>query len=284
MEKVTENVYTVTTKRGSNPGMVFTKEGTVFLDTSQLITTLLEMRALALERGPIRYLINLESHIDHIFGNHWFAGECPVIGHENLKKVFWKNPNYDCYDYSVDVIRRQDPEGLKYMPSREKYVINGPTITFTDKMTLQSGDHHFELYYTPGHSDANICVLVPEERVLFTADTVFAHCQTWLQVGNPFRWVQSLQFLKSLDFDIIVPGHGPVVEKRYLDVQISFIFEWVTAVALGVAKGWTLEECQERISFADRFPVDIGQEEMMPVIQKKNVKCVYDLLTATRIE
>lgn len=279
MEKVTDNVYTITTERGANPGIVFTKEGAVFVDTAQLLTTLLRMRKFALERGPIRYLINLESHIDHIFGNHWFAGECPVIGHENLKKVFWKNPNYDCYDYSVDVLTRQDPEGLKFMPSKEDFIVNGPSITFSERMELRLGDHHFQLFHTPGHTDSNICLLVPEERVLFTADTVFAYCQTWLQVGNPLQWLETLNFLKTLDFDRIVPGHGPVVGKDYLDVQIAFIYEWITSVAQGIAKGWTLMECQERISFADRYPVDTGQEEMMPVIQEKNVKCLYNLLS-----
>ena len=61
--------------------MVLTDEGSVFIDTAQWISTLLEMRKFALEKGPIRYLINTESHIDHIFGNHWFAGESLVIGH-----------------------------------------------------------------------------------------------------------------------------------------------------------------------------------------------------------
>ena len=85
MQQITKNVFTETEIRGCNPSIVFTSEGAVFIDTAQWITNLLEMRKFALERGPIKYLINTESHIDHIFGNHWFAGESLVIGHENLK-------------------------------------------------------------------------------------------------------------------------------------------------------------------------------------------------------
>ena len=92
MQQITKNVFTETEIRGCNPSIVFTSEGAVFIDTAQWITNLLEMRKFALERGPIKYLINTESHIDHIFGNHWFAGESLVIGHENLKKSFWKIP------------------------------------------------------------------------------------------------------------------------------------------------------------------------------------------------
>lgn len=278
MQEVTKNVYTITNIRGSNPSIIFTKEGEVFIDTAQLLTPLLAMRKFALERGPIRYLINTEAHTDHIFGNHWFAGECPVIGHENLPRVFWKNPLYDCYDFSVDVLKRQDPEGLKFMPARKDYIINGPSITFSERMAFALGDHHFELYYTPGHTDCNISVLVPEERILFVGDTIFAYCQTWLQVGDPFEWLRSLEFLKTLDFDTIVPGHGPLVEKSYIDIQRAVIYEWISAVAVGISKGWSLEDCKKNISFADRCPVDIGQEERMEFVQTRNVECVYNML------
>ena len=80
MEQVTSNIYTETKIRGCNPSIVFTSEGSVFVDTAQLLSKLLEMRKFALERGPIRYLINTEAHIDHIFGNHWFAGEAITVG------------------------------------------------------------------------------------------------------------------------------------------------------------------------------------------------------------
>ena len=50
MEQVTANIYTETKIRGCNPSIVFTKEGSVFIDTAQLLSKLLEMRKFALER------------------------------------------------------------------------------------------------------------------------------------------------------------------------------------------------------------------------------------------
>lgn len=281
MEQITKNVFTETKIRGCNPSIVFTSEGAVFIDTAQLITYLLEMRNFALERGPIKYLINTESHIDHIFGNHWFVKECPVIGHENMHKTFWKIPeafNMDTYDYSLDIIRRQDPKGLPLMPSKNEYIINAPSITFNDRMTFKLGLHTFELYYTPGHSDANISVFVPEEKTLFVGDTVFSHCQIWLHSCDPDALFDSLRFLSTLDADYIVPGHGSVVTKEYLFEQMAFMHEWIQAVAAGLAKGWSKEECVQRISFADRCPVDIGQEDCMEYIQRMNVRVIYDYL------
>nr|WP_273702424.1 MBL fold metallo-hydrolase [Tepidanaerobacter syntrophicus] len=247
-----------------------------------MITPLLEMRNFALKHGKIKALINTESHIDHIFGNHWFAGECPVIGHEKLSNTFWKIPeafNMSTYDYSLDIIKRQDPEGLPFMPKKEDYIINPPSITFSDKMTFKSGNHTFKLHYTPGHSDANISIFVPEERVVFVGDTVFSNCQIWFHTCDPDALLSSLRFLSTLDVDYIIPGHGPVVDKTYLKYQAGFIYEWLSAVAYGIAKGWSKEECIKNISFADRCPVDIGQEDAMEYVQSANVSVIYDYLT-----
>jgi cyclase len=280
MEKLTPNVYVETKIRGCNPGIVFTSEGSVFIDTAQWLSTLLEMREFALEKGPIKYLINTEGHIDHIFGNHWFAGESIVIGHEKLDELFWTVADEkDCYDYSVDVLERQDKEALHLMPSREDYIVNRPQITFSDRMTLKLGDHTFELYHTPGHSTSQICVYVPEEKVAFVGDTLFVDCQTWLHSADIDELLETLDFLETLDVDWIVPGHGPVVTKDYIKVQRSIIYEWIAAVASGIQKGWSLDECIANISFADRWPVDIGQAESMEYIQRTNVVKCYNYLT-----
>lgn len=276
MEKITENVYTNTKIRGCNPSIVFTSEGAVFIDNAQWISTLLEMIDFAKKKGPIKYLINTEPHIDHIFGNHWFAGVCPVVGHEKIKDSFFLVPGeMDGYDYSVDVITRQDKEFLKFMPSREEYIVNMPQITFNDRMSLKVGDHTFNLYHTPGHADSQIAVHVPEERVVFVGDTIFSECQTWLHSADIDDLINSLHFLKTLDVDYIIPGHGPVVTKAYIDVQLSVIYKWIAAVADGISKGWSQDECIRNIKF-EQLPVDVGQDEMMEYIQTRNVIKCYD--------
>ena len=275
MEKLTQNVYTETKIRGCNPSIVFTKEGSVFIDTAQWLTNLLDMIKFAEEKGPIKYLINTEPHIDHIFGNHWFAGKCPVIAHESIDKDFFLVPGeMDGYDYSVDVLKRQDKKGLELMPSKEDYIVNKPQITFSKDMTFSLGEHTFNLYHTPGHADSQIAVHVPEERTVFVGDTVFSDCQMWLHSANIDELINSLKFIYSLDVDHIVPGHGPVVKKSYIMNQLAYIYEWINAVANGIEKGWSQEECIERISFEERCPVDIGQDEMMEYIQRTHViKC-----------
>ena len=184
----------------------------------------------------------------------------------------------DPYEYSLDIIQRQDPEGLPLMPSPKDYVVNKPTITFNSRLNLRVGEHIFELYHTPGHTKAQIAVYVPGEKVAIVGDTIFSECQTWFHGADPDAWLSSLDFLKTLDVDLIIPGHGPVVSKDYLAKQSAFIREWVTTVAVGIARGWSKEECIKRISFLDRFPVDIGQESSGPMIQEKAVDRIFNFL------
>jgi len=279
MEQVTSKVYAETKIRGCNPAFVVSERGVVFIDTPQWISAILSMRKEAETHGAVKYLINTEGHIDHIFGNHWFS-DVDIIGHEKLDELFWTVAgDVPCYEYSVDVIERQDKESLPLMPSKEDYIVAKPNIKVGDKLILKMGDLCFEIYHTPGHSTSQLAVLVPEEGVLFTGDTIFSGCQTWLHSAEIGPLLNTLSFIESLDYGYIVPGHGPVVGKDYIKEQRAFIYEWIFAVAKGMQEGWTLEECQERISFADRYPVDIGQDEMMQYIQETNVARCYKYLT-----
>ncbi len=279
MQRVTENVYAATDIRGCDPGYVLTKDGAVVIDTPQLPTKAVAMRETLLKKGPIRYLINTEHHIDHIFGNSFFAGLCPVVSHEDVLKNFGVVSSGTTYSYSVEVVKKDDPEGMALMPAEKDFRLNPPTILFNDRLTLRVGDHTFELFHTPGHTPGQIAVYVPQERVVFVGDTIFCECQSWFHAADPDAWLWSLDFLKTLDVDYIIPGHGPVCKKDYIPKQSAFIREWVTAVAVGMAKGWSLQECLKRISFLDRFPVDIGQEDAGPMIQQKAVERIYNFLS-----
>ncbi|MHB8072698.1 MBL fold metallo-hydrolase [Desulfosporosinus fructosivorans] len=278
MQQITKKVFAATNYRGCDPGYVATSEGIVLIDTPQLISKILELKEEIKDKGPVRMLIHTEHHIDHIFGNHWFQG-IPVVAHREIAPVFWNVPAWDSYDYSLDVITRQDSACLQFMPSKEEYVVNKPNIIFDDRLSIEVGDTQFELYHTPGHTKGQTAVYIPSEKVVFTGDTIFSGCQTWLQECDADVWLKSLEFLYSLDIEYIVPGHGPVVKKDYILKQSNFIREWMASVATGMSKGWSKEECVERISFLDRCPVDIGQEESGPMIQQMNVRNIFDYLS-----
>lgn len=283
MQRVTENVFTNTKLRGCNPSYVVTSDGVVIIDTPQLPTRAVAMREEAERHGEIRYLINTEHHVDHIFGNYFFRGAGTVIHHQGVYDNFMVvTPDLDPYAYALEALPTDDPDGEDLVPERDLYYEdpNKGDIVFEGDVTLHVGDHTFELIHTPGHTPGQIAVHVPEERVVFTGDTIFSECQTWLMTSDIDQWLRALDRIGELDVDIVVPGHGPVTDKSYLVVQRAMLLEWEAAVASAVASGWTREETIEKVHFRDRYPVDVGQQYMMDHIQTLNAASLYDKLTA----
>jgi cyclase len=245
------------------------------------------MKEEAEKYGPIRYIINTEHHIDHIFGNYFFNGAGIVISHIEVYNNFMEvTPALNPYHYAKEAIPTDDPEGEALFPDEEAYFKdpNKPTITFEGELIVRVGGHTFELTSTPGHTPGQIAVYIPEERVAFVGDTIFNQCQTWHMESDLNQWLKSLDLLKTLDVDYIIPGHGPVCTKKEIDVQKAFLYEWISAVARGIANGWSKEECVSRINFLDRFPVDIGQGYMADFVNSNNVATLYEKLVASKNE
>jgi cyclase len=281
MEKVTEGIFAETKLRGCNPGYVVTSGGVVVIDTPQLPTYAIKMREEAEKHGQILYLINTEQHVDHIFGNYFFRGAGTVISHIEVYNEFMTvSPEINPYEYAKEALPTDDPDGESLFPDEKEYFanMNKPAITFTGNMILRVGDTTFELISTPGHTPGQIAVYIPEKKVMFTGDTIFNGVQTWLYASNVEQWIDSLKLLKTLDVDFIVPGHGPVCAKREIDVQISFLYEWLAAVSVCISKGMSKKECVQSIVFQDRFSVDIGQEYMLEHVIENNVSALYDKL------
>ena len=284
IEQITPNVYTFTGIRGCDPSMVMTSEGAVFIDTAQWITQLEQMIEFAKEKcGGVKYLINTESHIDHVFGNPYLkkAG-ATIIAHEKVLDSYYKIPpafNMTTYEYNLDLLKRQDPtQTAKLLPEGEEE-IGKPDITFSDRMTLKVGDHTFEIFDTTGHSPEQACVYCPEERVVFVGDNIFNNCQIWFHSIDFDALFKSLDWLQSLDVDYIIPGHGPVRGKECIAENKQFIYEWLSVVGDAIInKGWTRQECIDRINFADRCPVDIGQQDCMEYISTNNARIAYDYI------
>ena len=165
-------------------------------------------------------------------------------------------PELDPFEYALEALPTDDPDGAALVPDRETYYANMGTadVVFTGDVTLKVGDRTFHLLHTPGHTPGQIAVYVPEERVVFTGDTIFSECTTWLMTSNVDQWIEALDRIRALDIDHVVPGHGPVQPKSYLATQRAFLLEWKTAVAVAVAKGWSREETIARVTLRRALP------------------------------
>jgi Metallo-beta-lactamase superfamily len=82
--------------------------------------------------------------------------------------------------------------------------------TFSERHKL---DEDFEIIPIPGHTSGATAFLWDsgQHRVLFTGDTIFFGRSKWRAavlegVSDRERYIESLESIRSLDFDLIVPG------------------------------------------------------------------------------
>ena len=276
MKQLTRHVEIELERRGSNHGLVTTSDGLVLIDGPHKPSDTLRLKAEIERRGlPLRYILNTEPHGDHWTSNAWF--DVPAVAHEGVRARI----------LSTDMgamLQRVGTFGPEEPGLLEGYRANAPVITFQRELTLHVGDHTFRMVHMPGHTTAQAAIIVEEEGVVFTSDNVFCKVHTWLQEADPAAWLQSLDALRALGVETLVPGHGPVCDTRYLAEQGAFIEEWVDYVRRAVDEGMPKDQAVASLTaMTERYPMDVEQDGMAPMVMKLNVANLYDYVTGAGI-
>jgi glyoxylase-like metal-dependent hydrolase (beta-lactamase superfamily II) len=89
-----------------------------------------------------------------------------------------------------------------------------PQVCFDDHLTLHLAPLTFEIFRKGGHTPACTCVLVPEERVLFSGDVMINEAGPGMRDASINEWIEALEWMEGLPVDHIVPGHGEVCTVR----------------------------------------------------------------------
>ena len=276
MKRLTDTVEVEVGQRGSNHGLVTTSDGLVLIDGPHKPSDTLRLKAEIERRGkPLRYILNTEPHGDHWTSNAYF--DVPVVAHAGVRERILATD----MPAMIQRVATFGPDEPKLL---EGYRANAPVITFEHDLTLHVGDHTFRMISMPGHTTAQAAIVVENDGVVFTSDNVFCQCHTWLQEADPAAWLEALDSLRALSADTLVPGHGPVCDKGYLTEQGAFIEEWVDYVRRGVSRGLTRDDAVTSLTaMTDRYPMDIEQEGMAPMVMKLNVANLYDYVTGAGI-
>src|SRR3954453_2253946 len=86
-----------------------------------------------------------------------------------------------------------------------------PAVDLAEGSRIRFGAIDLEVVHTPGHTEGSVCLLAADERLLFTADTLFAGSwgRTDLPGGSDEAMVDSPTRLSTMATDLrVLPGHG----------------------------------------------------------------------------
>ena len=111
--------------------------------------------------------------------------------------------------------------GIDYL--QQTYKLTAIIQPQEGKLALPQADWHIEVIATPGHKEDCVCYHLPDEKVLFTGDTLFQESigRTDLPGGDYATLVTALtkKVMTLPDATVVYPGHGPTTtiekEKMY---------------------------------------------------------------------
>lgn len=98
------------------------------------------------------------------------------------------------------------------------------TTTFSGRMTRKIGDKTAELIEVgPAHTGGDTLVHVPADCTVFTGDILFVEGTPIMWAGPVGNWIAACDTILTLDCETIVPGHGPVTDKRGVEAVRNYL-------------------------------------------------------------
>ena len=229
---------------------------------------------------PVRYVFNSHYHFDHAHGNQIFGDDVEIIGHDFVRTmlssdVLSQRTNRSFTAVIPDQIERRKAQIAATEDADERAqletelriqeahwealketVPTPPNLTYSDTMTLVKGGREVQLHFPGrGHTGGDTLVFLPEERIVFTGDFFVGRPGgaglPYMGDGYVEEWPASLDRLKALDFDVMVPGHGtPFTEREQIDYLQAYLRDLNRQVNDLYAQGVSAQSAARRVDLS----------------------------------
>lgn len=273
LERLADGVYACIHKPGggaySNAGIVDLGDRTIVVDALQTLAAGRDLRraAEALFGRPVETVVLTHSHSDHWMGASAFdAGTAllaspatsqawarmgPEIAEDMRDPAMWEEwlrgteeqlrTEQDVrvragLEITISHIRHTLAERAEFRPRYADRTFEG-TLAFAEstcRAELRSLGR--------GHSDDDAVLLLPQEGIAFIGDVGFFDCQPFLGFCDLDLYRAQMHFLQQADFQVLIPGHGPVGGKEALALQREYMDVLEGLVCQVVQRGGSLAE------------------------------------------
>ena len=190
-QKVKDNLYVISGD-GGNVAVLVTSEGVVLVDDmyernyADIMT-----QVKGITEQPVKYVFNTHQHDDHAGSNAKMMTSAEVISHRNVR---------------VNMVKLKQP--------------GPPRVVFSDQMSVFLGGQEVRAqYFGRGHTNGDAVIYFPALKVIHSGDLFLTNSATPLpfmdfaQGGSAIEWTGTLNGMMTLDFDTVIPGHGPVSNR-----------------------------------------------------------------------
>jgi len=190
LNKVAGDLYEIEGD-GGNVAVYVTDEGVILVDDKfdyDYNDILAKVKSVTGQ--PVRYVLNTHHHGDHTGSNARFPQDVELIAHVNARK---------------NMIDGKQP--------------GPPRVTFTQETDVFLGGKEVRArYFGRGHTNGDVMIYFPALKVLHTGDLMAGASPLidYAGGGSLLEWTATLDEALKMDFDTVIPGHGPIAKKADL--------------------------------------------------------------------
>jgi len=231
------NDFIYLSEGNSNAFLVVTREGRVVINTGMGFEAPVHKEWFdSIDRGPVRYIVLTQGHVDHVGGVELFrepgteivahASNASQQAYDARLAAFRARRSYFAFAESFERMRQKSPGGAPPHQARPT-----PTLSVADRDAFELGGLRFELIACDGaETEDSLLVWLPQHRICFTGNVMgalFGHFPNLVTIRgdryrDPLKYVEALDLLLALDAEMLCVGHfDPVVGRDLIRRELE---------------------------------------------------------------
>jgi alkyl sulfatase BDS1-like metallo-beta-lactamase superfamily hydrolase len=260
----------------SNAYLVVTGAGRVVINTGMGFEAPVHKRNFdAVDRGPVRYVVLTQGHVDHVGGVDRFREPgTEVLAHAGIAAQ--QADDARIHRFRVRRSAFAFAEAIAEANAWIRQHVGGPvspqakpvpTRTFEDRLDFECGGVRFELLATPGgETTDSLVVWLPDERVCFSGNVfgaLFGHFPNLVTLRgdryrDALRFIESLERVRALEPELLLVGHhGPVEGRATIQRELSRLRDAVRHVHDATVAGMNEGRDVRRLMREIRLPPEL---------------------------
>jgi cyclase len=311
-DKIADGVYYATATgsmiTGGNNTVIVNDRDVLLVDANTTPAAAREMLAeiKMITDKPVRWVVNTHFHYDHTDGNSVYGPDVQIIATDYVRDMLAHHDVLHTEPFQtsvgslpaqVDALKKQaatekDParkaELAQQIQAMQDEIVQvkevkptPPTMTFASKLTLYRGHREIRLLFLGrGHTEGDTVLFLPQEKIVCTGDLMESR-PAYMGNGVFDEWIKTLEALKKLDFDTVLPGHGvPFHDKGLITAYQSYLQDLINQVAALRKQGLGADQAAQKVdltSHASAFPQITG-----PGADVRGVRRVYEWMDESK--